>query len=129
MHAPDPDDLSRRERQIMMIVYELGEASAQDVMERLPDAPGNSAVRTLLRLLIEKGHLYHVQEGPRYIYRPAVSREKARRSALSRVLSTFFEGSAEQAMAALLDLKHGELSDEALETLSRKIEQARKEGR
>jgi predicted transcriptional regulator len=129
MHTPSADDLSRRERQIMMIIYEAGEATASDVMERLPDAPGYSAVRALLRLLVEKGHLFYEQEGPRYVYKPTVPREKARQSALKQVLHTFFGGSTEQAMAALLDLQDTRMSDETLERLSEQIEKARKEGR
>jgi predicted transcriptional regulator len=129
MSTPSTDDLSRRERQIMMIIYETGEATANEVMERLPDAPGYSAVRALLRLLVEKGHLFYEQDGPRYLYKPTVPREKASQSALKQVLNTFFGGSTEQAMAALLDLQDTSISEETLERLSKQIEMARKEGR
>ena len=84
--------LSRRERQIMDIVYEAGQASAADVLDRLPDPPSYSAVRAMLRVLEEKGHLRHKQDGPRYVYLPTVSRDEARRSALRRLLRTFFDG-------------------------------------
>jgi predicted transcriptional regulator len=124
-----PDQLSRRERQIMDIVYESGRVSAAQVMERLPDPPSYSAVRTLLRILEEKGHLRHEQEGPRYIYLPTVPREKARQSALRHLVQTFFDGSAEGAVAALLGLDDTRLSDEEYERLAASIERARKEGR
>src|SRR5262245_25352437 len=88
--------LSRRERQIMEVIYRLGEATAAEVLRGLTDPPGYSAVRALLRILEEKGHLTHVARGPRYVYRPTVARDKARRSALQRVVDTFFEGSTEQ---------------------------------
>ena len=96
--------LSRRERQIMDIVYELKEATAQQVMERLPEAPGYSAVRALLRVLENKGHLDHRRDGPRYVYLPRLPKDKARRSELRRLLKTFFDDSTEYAMAALLDI-------------------------
>ena len=121
--------LSRRERQIMDIVYELGRCNANDVRDRLADAPSYSAVRALLRILEEKGHLTHQQEGPRYVYEPTVTAENARSSALRRVLKTFFDGSAEQAVAALLELPDSEISDDEFDRLSAMIEQARKQGR
>lgn len=129
MRAKPHLDLSRRERQIMLIIYEAGSASAQDVMDRLPDPPSYSAVRAMLRLLEEKGHLVHVVDGQRYIYRPTTSRSKAQESALKQLVTTFFNDSAEQAMAALLDLREGEFSDEALSELEQRIRQAREEGR
>ncbi len=129
MRAKPHLDLSRRERQIMLIIYEAGSASAQDVMDRLPDPPSYSAVRAMLRLLEEKGHLMHVVDGQRYIYRPTTSRSKAQESALKQLVTTFFNDSAEQAMAALLDLREGEFSDEALSELEQRIRQAREEGR
>ena len=110
--------LSRRERQIMDIIYELDQASVAEVLERLPDPPSYSAVRAMLRLLEEKGHLTHEQQGARYVYRPTVSRERARRSALRHLVRTFFEGSTEGAVAALLDLKSAELSEDQLNRLS-----------
>lgn len=121
-------DLSRRERQIMDIIYRRGRATVAQVLEELPDPPSYSAVRAMLRVLEEKGHLEHEQEGPRYVYSPTLPRERARRSALRRLLDTFFEGSPEEAVAALLDMS-ADLTDEELERLSRLIEEARKEGR
>ena len=127
--APDPTHLSRRESQIMEIVYELGRATAAEVLDRLPDPPSYSAVRAMLRILEEKGHLSHEQDGPRYIFLPTVSRERARESALKRVIRTFFDGSAEGAMAALIDLEVADLDDDALDRLAELIDEARKEGR
>jgi len=121
--------LSRRERQIMDIIYKRGQATAAEVMEQLPDPPGYSAVRALLRVLEEKGHLRHAQEGPRYVYMPVVARDEAKHSALKRVLQTFFDNSAEEAVAALLDISQEHLSNEELARLERLIRQARKEGR
>lgn len=123
------DGLSRRERQIMDVIYERGQATAADVLEALPDPPSYSAVRALLRILEEKGHLRHEAEGPRYVYLPTVARDRARKSALRQLLKTFFDGSTEQAVAALLDLSSSNLSDEVLDRLSKLIDQARKEGR
>jgi predicted transcriptional regulator len=120
--------LSRRERQIMDVIYRRGRATAAEVLDGLPDPPSYSAVRALLRLLEEKGHVQHEQDGPRYVYAPTVARDRARRSALKHVVRTFFDGSASEAMAALLD---GEtrLDDAELDRLAAMIEQARKEGR
>src|SRR5438128_478613 len=95
--------LSRRERQIMDVIYRRGRATAAEVLEELPDPPSYSAVRALLRLLEEKGHVKHEQDGPRYVFTPTVTRERARRSALKHVVRTFFDGSATDAVAALLD--------------------------
>ena len=125
MTATDP--LSRRERQILDILYAKGAASAADVQESLPDPPSYSAVRALLRILEEKGHARHETRGQRYVYLPIVPRESARNSALSRIVKTFFDGSAAQAAAALVD--SGSLSEEELNKLSSLIERARKEGR
>lgn len=122
-------DLSRRERQIMDIVYRLDRATAAEVQARLPDPPGYSAVRAMLRILEEKGHLEHEQEGPRYVYRATVSVEAARRSALRRLLRTFFDNSLEEAVATLLDVSSSNLSKAELDRLAAMIEQARKEGR
>src|SRR3954465_4562183 len=97
-------DLGRRERQIMDAVYRLGRATAADVLGDLPDPPSYSAVRGMLRLLEDKGHLRHEQDGPRYVYLPTTERDEARRSALAHLLRTFFDNSRESAMAALLDL-------------------------
>ena len=121
--------LSRRERQIMEVLYRLGQATAGTVMSNLADPPSYSAVRALLRVLEEKGHIRHVQDGPRYMYLPTVPREKARQSAMQQLVRTFFGGSTEQAMAAFLDSSASKLSDDELERLSRLIDQARKEGR
>ncbi|HMF08320.1 MAG TPA: BlaI/MecI/CopY family transcriptional regulator [Thermoanaerobaculia bacterium] len=121
--------LSRRERQIMEVVYREGQATATDVLARIPDPPSYSAVRAMLRILEQKGHLRHVAEGNRYVYRPTVPADRARRSALKSLLQTFFEGSPEKAVAALLDMSRSELSAGDLDRLSRLIEQAREEGR
>ena len=127
--TPEPHELSRRERQIMDVLYELGRATSAEVRERLPDPPSYSAVRAMLRILEDKGHLRHEQDGPRYVFFPAVPRETARESALRRVVRTFFDGSAEGAMTALLDLGVEDLDEEALRRLAERIAEARKEGR
>ena len=100
---PDPSKLSRRERQIMDSIYRRGRATAAEVLEDLPDPPSYSAVRALLRLLEEKGHVRHEQDGPRYVFLPTVTRDRARKSALKHVVRTFFDGSPTDAVAALLD--------------------------
>jgi predicted transcriptional regulator len=120
-------DLSRRERQIMEVVYRDGRVTAGEVLERLPDAPGYSAVRAMLRILESKGHLRHEDDGTRYSYLPTLPKQTARRSALQNLVETFFEGSTEKVVAALLD--RDDLTDEDLARLSSLIEQARKEGR
>jgi len=121
--------LSRRERQIMDALHQRGRATAAEVQAALHEAPGYSAVRALLRILEDKGHVKHRREGARYVYLPRASRETARRSALRRVVSTFFQGSVSQAMAALLETADTRLSDSELHELQQTIEQARKEGR
>ena len=121
--------LSRRERQIMDVVYRLGKAAVSDVLERLPDPPSYSAVRALMRILEEKGHLSHEQDGPRYVYLPTVPRDAAQASALSHLVRTFFGGSAEAAVAALLDLPEHGMSEGELDRLSRLIHDARGQGR
>ena len=121
------DPLARRERQLLDILYAKGEASAADVQAALPDPPGYSAVRALLRILEDKGHARHEQRGTRYVYLPIVPRDRARRSALTRIVKTFFDGSAAQAAATLVD--SGSLSDDELKRLQALIERARKEGR
>jgi predicted transcriptional regulator len=121
-------ELSRRERQIMETIYAHGEASAAQVQEQLPDPPSYSAVRALLAILVEKGHLRHRSEQGRYIYAPTRRRAKAGRSALVRVLETFYEGSLERAVAALLQ-SNSKLTAEELKRLGELIEQARQEGR
>jgi len=121
--------LSRRERQIMEIVYRAGRASATEVLAELPDPPSYSAVRALLRILENKGHLRHELSGTRYVYLATVGKERARRSALRSMVDTFFEGSASKVVAALLDLSREDLSEQELTGISRLIAQARREGR
>ena len=120
-------DLSRRERQIMDIVYRRGRATAAEVRGELPEAPSYSAVRALLRLLEEKGHLTHEQEGPRYVFFPTTSRKEAGKTALDGLVRTFFEGSVERLVSTLLDTKSQELSDEELERIAAMIDAARKD--
>lgn len=122
-------DLTRRERQIMDVVYARGRATVAEVLEALPDPPGYSSVRTLLRLLEEKGRLRHEENGPRYVYIPTVPREKASRSALRNVIQTFFDGSTEDAMAALLDLHDLRRKPLELERIKALIDKAHREGR
>lgn len=122
-------NLSRRERQIMDAIYRLGRATAAEVLENMPEPPGYSAVRAMLRLLEEKGYLRHDQEGARYVYLPTLSRDKARQSAMKQLVQTFFDNSTEQAVSALLDMSKSRMSDEELERLSALIEKARTEGR
>ena len=121
--------LSRRERQIMDVVYARGEAAADDVSAALPDPPSYSAVRALMAILVDKGRLKHRSEQGRYIYMPTRRRAQEGRSALRRVLDTFFEGSLEKAVAALLQGSDAKLSEQDLQRLGRLIQQARKEGR
>jgi predicted transcriptional regulator len=123
------DQLSRRERQIMEAIYRSGQATATEVLESLPDPPSYSTVRALLRILETKGHLRHVADGTRYVFLPVVAPERARRSAIQSLLETFFEGSREKAVAALLDASRSELSDTELDRISQLIENAREEGR
>ena len=131
MPRPQLHQLSRRERQIMDILFELGEAPAEDVRSRLPDPPSYSAARAMLRKLEEKGAVSHREEHLRYVYAPAISRDEARESAVARLVRVFFDGSAARAVNALVDMSARELSAEELEHLSRTIEDARKrrEGR
>ena len=121
--------LSRRERQIMDVLHARGRASAAEVLAGLPAPPGYSAVRALLRILEAKGHVRHRRQGARYVYLPRTSPKTARRSALKRVVSTFFRGSVAQAMAALLETADTELADAELIKLEQLIRKARKEGR
>jgi predicted transcriptional regulator len=122
-------DLARRERQIMDVVFALGRATVSDVVERLADPPSYSAVRAMLGKLEDKGHLAHEQDGPRYVYFPVHAREEATRSALRRMLSTFFDGSPSKAVAAVLDASDGELTRNELDELAELIEDARRRGR
>jgi BlaI family transcriptional regulator, penicillinase repressor len=121
--------LSRRERQIMDLLFQRGKASVGEVMDGIPDPPGYSAVRATLRTLEQKGRVTHEEDGRAYIYRPTIRRDAARKSALTHVLKTFFDNSAEQAVAALLELKGPRLSEAELEKVSRLVENAKKEGR
>jgi predicted transcriptional regulator len=120
-------DLSRRERQIMEVVYRDGRVTAAEILERMPSPPGYSAVRAMLRVLEEKGQLRHEDDGTRYFYLPTLPVERARKSALKHLVDTFFEGSVEKVVAALLGRE--ELSKKEMERLSTLIQQARKEGR
>ena len=122
-------DLSRRERQIMDLLFRVGRATAAEVMEGLSDAPSYSAVRALLRILEQKGHVRHEEEGRAYVYLPVVRRTDARQSALSHLLKTFFDNSAEQAVAALLAIKGEKMSDAELNRMSQLIDDAKREGR
>jgi len=124
----DPNQLSRRERQIMEVIYANGRCTAAEVREHLPDPPSYSAVRAMLRILEDKGHLVHETDGPRYVFLPTTPREQARETALRGVVQTFFGGSPESAVAALLDLDD-ELDADALERLAERIAEAQKEGR
>lgn len=122
-------DLGRRERQIMDVVYQLGEGSVGEVREGLADPPSYSAVRTMIRLLESKGFLTHRRDGTRYVYRPTQSKEKARRSALRHMLKTFFSGNPTDAVAAILDVSAGDLTEEDLKRIERMIDEAREAGR
>ena len=124
-----PAELSRRERQIMDVIHRLGRASAAEVHERLPDAPTPTAVRTMLRILEDKGHLRHEKDGARHIYLPTVARESAQQSALSHLVRTFFGGSSKAAVAALLDQGERPLSASEREELVEMIRREREEGR
>jgi predicted transcriptional regulator len=130
MSQKDPQTvLSRRERQIMDIVYREGRATATEVLERLPDPPSYSAVRALLKVLENKGHLRHVLEGTKYVYQPTLPAERARRTALEKLLETFFGGSAEKAVAALISISKNDITSEELDRLGKLIEKAKEEGR
>ncbi len=120
-------NLSRRERQIMDAVYKKGRASAAEVRDLIPDPPSYSAVRALLAILIEKGHLNYRRQGPRYIYSPTIAVSTVRVSALRHVMQTFFDNSAEDVVATLLDISASNLTDEEFENLSKLIENSRKE--
>jgi predicted transcriptional regulator len=120
--------LSRRERQIMDILYQKGKASASDVREGMEDAPSYSAVRAMLRILEQKGHVKHRAEGLKYIYIPVLGRDKAKRSAVKHLLDTFFSNSPEQVMAALLDVSGMHLTRDELDRMAEMIEKAKREG-
>jgi len=121
--------LSRRERQIMEILYQRGKASAAEVRDAMEDAPSYSAVRALLRVLEDKGHVKHEADGLKYVYVPVVTRDKAKRSAVKQLMDTFFSDSPEQIVAALLDVSSRRLTREELDRMAAMIEKARKEGK
>src|SRR5262245_37205139 len=116
--------LSRRERQIMDVLYQRGRSTVNDVIDSLSDPPSYSAIRALLRILEDKGHVKHEQDGTKYVFLPTVNREKARRSAIAHLLQTFFEGSAETAVATLLDVSSSRLTDAKLTRLAKLIDKA-----
>ena len=120
--------LSRRERQIMDVLFRRGRATAADVMDELPGEPSYSTVRTQLRVLEDKGHVRHEEEGLRYVYMPAMARQTARKSALRHLVDTFFEGSAENVVAALLGGEGTRLTDEELQRIADLVSKARKDG-
>ena len=128
MLKPAHASLSRRERQIMDALYRRGRATAAEVMRDLPGTPSYSTVRTQLRVLEEKGHITHAEDGPRYVYAPAVPRRAARRSALRHLVETFFDGSAENLVAAILGNEASKLSDEELDRIAGLVDTARREG-
>ena len=128
MRQPVHAALSRRERQIMDILYRRGKATAVEVMSELPGKPAYSTVRTQLRVLESKGHVRHEEEGLRYVYSPALPRRTASRSALRHLVDTFFDGSTEKVVAALLGADAGKVSTEELERIAALVEQALKEG-
>ncbi|PYP99768.1 MAG: CopY family transcriptional regulator [Acidobacteria bacterium] len=121
--------LTRRERQVMNILFRRGQATVAEVMGDLPDPPTYSAVRSILRILAGKGLIAHREDGPRYVYLPAVNTDRARDEALRHVVRTFFEGSAEQAVSALLRISDGNLTDAELARLRERVRSARTSGR
>jgi len=129
MSRPHSHSLSRRERQIMDVLHRLQKATAAAVQEELPAPPSYSAVRALLRILEDKGHVRHIVDGPRYVYEPVAAREVERESAMRHLVRTFFDGSTQDAVVALLDTADQKLSKRQLDELTRRIAAARKEGR
>jgi BlaI family transcriptional regulator, penicillinase repressor len=127
--ATNSTPLSRREREVMDVLYRRGEATVGEVMEDLKDPPTYSAVRSILRVLKKKGHIVHREDGPRYVYAPAVERERARSVALDHLVDTFFDGSAEHALAALLRRSDLDLTDAQIHRLAQEIRKAGEEGR
>ena len=121
--------LSRRERQCLDALYQRGQATVAEVIESLSDAPSYSAVRATLNVLVEKGHAVHKQDGPRYVYLPAIPADTARNAAVKHLVTTFFGGSHEEAMVALLEMSDTKIARDDLERLTRKIQTARREGR
>ena len=124
-----PHLLTKRERQIMDVLYRLGRATASEIMEAMPQAPRNSTIRTQLRVLERKGHVRHEEVGLRYLYMPTVPRHSARKSALRHVVDTFFDGSTAKAVAALLGGEAARVTDEELERIAELVENARSESR
>jgi predicted transcriptional regulator len=122
-------DLSRRERQVMNALYEGGPATVNEILERMSSPPSYSSVRATLRVLEEKGHVEHEADGRRYLYRPTLEPDRARRAALAELVRTYFEGSAESAAAALLRMSDSRVSRSTIERLAAEIERARREGR
>lgn len=130
MPKPPPlSALTRRESQIMEILFRRGQATAAEVLSEMPDAPSYSTARKLLEILEEKGYVRHAQEGPRYVYSPLVAADDARNSALEQMVRTFFQGSIGSAVTALLELQGPQISDEELDRIAKLAEQAKKEGR
>ena len=127
--AEKNSDLSRRERQIMDFLYQAGRASAAEVLDALPDPPGYSAVRATLRILEQKGHVRHEEDGRAYVFIPVMKKDAARKRALTHLLKTFFDNSTEQAVAALVDLAGPKASAEELDRIRKVIDNARREGR
>ncbi len=121
-----PSTLSRREREMMDIIYAKGRASAAEVLEAMSEPPSYSAVRATLRVLVDKGHLQHQREGTKYIYKPTISPSRARETALRHVMQTFFDGSVRNVVAALVDLDKSDLSDDEVRKLEDLIEAARR---
>ena len=128
MTPASPPPLSRRERQIMDLLYKLGRAPAREIHSAIADPPSYSSIRALLKVLETKGHLSHVQDGPRYLYVPTLSRTRARAMALRQVVDTFYDGSAAQAISALIAPSH-RITQSELDELAAMIAAARKEGR
>jgi predicted transcriptional regulator len=126
---PNPLDVGRRERQIIEIVYRLGAANVNDVLEALPNPPSYSAVRAMLGKLRDKGFLIQEVDGPRYVYRPAVPADRARRTAMRQLVDTFFDGSVDRAVLALANLSDADLDPDRLDALAKRIRAARQEGR
>ena len=129
MNKPIPIALSRRERQIMDILYQSGRATVAEIHQALPSPPSYSATRAMLRIMEEKGHVRHEEDGPRYVFTPRVSRDSARKSALRHLMQTFFEGSAAKLVSTLVGEDAGRMSAEELSLLANLIEKARKEGK
>jgi predicted transcriptional regulator len=127
--SPPLSALTRRESQIMEILFRRGQATAAEVLSEMPDAPSYSTARKLLEILEEKGYVRHAQDGPRYVYSPLVAADDARNSALEQMVRTFFQGSIGSAVTALLELQGPKLSDDELDRIAQLAEQAKKEGR